>query len=148
MTTAKRSTFVYVVYIRTDAQRLWQALTQPEFTKQYWFNYTPVSDWKAGSPWKIQSEDGRIADSGEILESDPPKRLVIKWRHEMHAELTAEGWSRCEMLIEPAGESVKLTIAHSIDVPHAKFIDAVSGGWPKILSNLKTLLETGKVLNF
>jgi uncharacterized protein YndB with AHSA1/START domain len=139
------STFVYVTYIRTTAEKLWTALTDPQFTKQYWFGVTADSDWKIGSPWKLTFPDGRVADTGEILESDPPKRLVIKWRNEFRPELKAEGYSRCVMELEPADGIVKLTITHSIDQPKAKFIEAVSGGWPKILSNLKSLLETGTV---
>ena len=89
--------------------------------------------------------DGQVADAGEILVSDPPKRLVIKWRNEWKPELKADGYSRCTFDIEPADGAVKLTVTHSIDQSPSKFIEAVSGGWPKILSNLKSLLETGKV---
>mgnify|MGYP000964903214 CR=1 FL=1 len=87
-----------------------------------------------------------IADTGEILEIDRPKRLVIKWRNEFMPELKAEGWARCTIELEPAAESVKLTVIHEIDKTGSRFIEAVSGGWPKILSGLKSLLETGKPL--
>ena len=141
------SKFVYVTYIHTTAEKLWAALTTPEFTKQYWFGATLETDWKAGSPWKMKFADGRVTDAGEILESDPPRRLVLKWRHELNSELKAEGYSRCEMAIEEKDGVAKLTIAHEIDVAEpSKFIAAVSGGWPKILSNLKSLLETGKTI--
>lgn len=139
------SEFVYVTYIRTTPERLWEALTKPEFTKQYWFGVSVLSEWKAGSDWRIQFEDGRIADSGEILEVDPPRRLVIKWRNEFMPELKAEGYSRCTMELEQSGDAVKLSIIHEIDVAEAKVISAVSNGWPKIISNLKSLLETGAI---
>ncbi len=90
--------------------------------------------------------DGRITDSGEILESEPERRLVIKWRNEFKPELNAEGYSRMTCEIEKAGESVKLSIVHEIDVPDSKLIKAISGGWPIILSSLKSLLETGESL--
>jgi len=89
--------------------------------------------------------DGRVADVGEVLEIDPPRRLVLKWRNEFKPELAAEGYSRCEMTLEPEGAAVKLTITHSIPVERAKFVEAVSWGWPRILSNLKSLLETGEL---
>ncbi|MBL6853873.1 MAG: SRPBCC family protein [Alphaproteobacteria bacterium] len=140
------SQYVYVTYIRTTPQKLWDALTSPEFQKKYWFNMHQESSWKAGSPWKMVFEDGRVADAGEILESDPPRRLVIKWRNEFRPELTAEGWSRCVYEIEQDGDTAKLTVVHSIETEKAKLIEAVSGGWPKILSSLKTFLETGAPL--
>jgi len=146
MTSAAASTFVYVTYIRTTPEQLWSALTSPEFTRQYWFGVHHESEWKAGASWKMIFSDGRIADTGEIVEIERPKRIVLRWRNEFRPELKEEGYSRCVVDIEPAGEAVKLTITHSIDRDGSKFIEAVSGGWPLILSNLKSLLETGNVL--
>jgi uncharacterized protein YndB with AHSA1/START domain len=146
MTNPATSTFVYVTFIRTTPERLWTALTDPQFTRQYWFGVHADSDWKAGSPWQLVFADGRVADTGEIVEADPPRRLVIKWRNEFRPELKAEGYSRCTMDLEPLSGVVKLTITHVMDQPESKLIEAVSGGWPHILSNLKTLLETGEVL--
>jgi uncharacterized protein YndB with AHSA1/START domain len=148
MTSSPGGAFVYVTYIRTTPEKLWSALTNPEFTKKYWFGMHQESDWKPGSPWRLVFADGRIADVGEILESDPPKRLVIKWRNEFKPELKAEGHSRCTMELEPVGDAVKLTITHAMETERtaSKVIDAVSGGWPRILSNLKSLLETGDVV--
>ncbi|MFL5238004.1 MAG: SRPBCC family protein [Rhizomicrobium sp.] len=140
------SRFVYVTYIRTTPQKLWEALTTPEFMKQYWFGVTAETDWQPGSPWKLMLADGRVADTGEILEAEPAKRLVIKWRNEFRPELKAEGYTRCTMEIEQDGDIAKLSIVHEIDVADSKTIAAVSGGWPRILSNLKSLLETGAVL--
>jgi uncharacterized protein YndB with AHSA1/START domain len=144
MTEAAQSTFIYVTYIRTSAEKLWSALTTPEFTKQYWFGAQMVSDWKAGGPWKMQFPDGRVTDAGEVLEVDPPRRLVLRWQNEFRPELKAEGPAKCVFELEPNGDIVKLSITHSIARADSKLIVAVSGGWPKILSNLKSLLETGK----
>jgi len=148
MTSYPNRAFVYVTYIRTTPEKLWSALTNPEFTKKYWFGMHQESDWNAGSPWRLVFGDGRTADVGEILESDPPKRLAIKWRNEFKPELKAEGHSRCTIELEPVGDAVKLTITHAMEMerPASKVIDAVSGGWPKILSNLKSLLETGDIV--
>ena len=142
-----KSTFVYVTYIRTTPERLWSALTEDsEFMKQYWFVVHCESQWKAGSPWKMVHPDGHILDKGEILESEPPKRLVIRWEHQDRPELKAEGWSRCTMELEPIGSTVKLSITHTIDREGSKLIEAVSGGWPKIMANLKSLIETGSIV--
>lgn len=147
MAESPKSAFLYVTYIRTTPEKLWAALTDPAWIKDYWFGMTAQSDFKAGSSWRLLFDDGRVADSGEILEADPPKRLVIKWRNEFRPELTAEGYSRCLFAIEAMdGGAVKLTVHHTIDVEGAQFVEAVSGGWPRILSNLKSLLETGEVV--
>jgi uncharacterized protein YndB with AHSA1/START domain len=138
--------FVYVIYIRTTPEKVWDALTDPKLNKLYWFGAHMQSEWKQGAAWKIVLDDGRIADSGEIVEIEKPKKLVIKWRNEFMPEIKAEGWARCTIELEPVADSVKLTVLHEIDKDGSKFIQAVSGGWPKILSGLKSLLETGKPL--
>jgi uncharacterized protein YndB with AHSA1/START domain len=104
------SRFVYVTYIRTTPEKLWQALTDPEFTRQYWVGTWQESDWKPGASWRIMIPDGRIADSGEIVEIEPHRKLVLRWRNEFKLELHAEGFSRMTYEIEPMGEAVKLTI--------------------------------------
>ena len=147
--TGPQSSFVYVTFIRSTPERVWEALTTPDFIRKFWFNMPQESTFKAGAPWKMTYEDGRIADAGEILESDPPSRLVIKWRNEWKPELKAEGYALCTYAIETpdnAPGAVKLTVTHTIDKENAQFIQAVSGGWPRILSNLKSLLETGEAL--
>jgi len=140
-----RSQFVYVTYIRTTPEKLWSALTDAQFMKQYWFGTHGESQWTAGSAWQLISPEGQILDAGEIVESVPPRRLVIRWQHQSKPELKAEGASLCTMDLEPVETIVKLTITHTIERDPSKFIAAVSGGWPKILSNLKSLLETGAV---
>ncbi len=140
------SEFIYATYIKTTPEELWHALTNQEFMKQYWLGTRCESDWKAGSPWKMISENGEITDAGEIIEINPPKRMVIKWRHEWRPELKAEGYSQCTFDIEAVDNATKLTVTHVIDKNPSKLIEAVSGGWPKILSNLKSLIETGQIV--
>ena len=143
MTLMAKSQFVYVTYIRTTPEKLWRALIEPEFTRQYWFGTTQESEWKAGTSWQISFSDGRVADTGEVVEIEPHRRLVLKWRHELDAELTAEGYSRLTYELAQNGETVKLTVTHEMDKSESKFIKAISTGWPPILSSLKSLLETG-----
>jgi uncharacterized protein YndB with AHSA1/START domain len=90
--------------------------------------------------------DGSVCDAGEVVESERPRRLVIRWQHQDKPELKAEGESRCTMELEPVGAAVKLSITHTIEREPSQFIAAVSGGWPKIMSNLKSLLETGSIV--
>ena len=143
MSAAHRSQFVYVTYIRTTPAKLWEALTRPDFIRQYWFGVNIDCAWEKGSPWRLVYPDGRLADSGEVLEIDPPRRMVIRWQNEWNPELKAEGPSRCTIELEPVGTAVKLSITHTIEREPSKFVEALSGGWPKVLSNLKSLLETG-----
>ena len=140
------SKFVYVTYIRTTPEKLWEAFTKPELNRLYWFGAAQESDFKKGSPWRIVFADGRVADTGEVLESDPPRRLVLSWRNELMPEMKAEGYARATITMEPEGATVKLTVVHEMDRESSKFIGAVSNGWPKILSGLKSLLETGAPL--
>lgn len=144
MTPASASRFVYVTYIRTTPEKLWNALMDPEFTRQYWAGTHQVSDWKVGADWAIMIPDGRVGDSGKILEFDPPRRLSMTWRNEFIPDLKAEGYSICTFDLEPAGSTVKLTVTHSMDKPDSKLIAGVSSGWPQLLASLKSLLETGE----
>jgi len=140
-----KPTFVYVTYIRSSAEKVWDALTLPEFTAKTWFGARHETEWKAGAAWRLILADGRLADSGEIVEIDRPRRLVLKWRNEWKPEIKEEGWSRCTIEIaSEADGAVKLTVTHEANGP--KLIEAVSGGWPRILSNVKSLLETGELV--
>jgi uncharacterized protein YndB with AHSA1/START domain len=142
-----KSSFVYVIYIRTTPEKLWEALLTPEFQRTYWFGMTLESSWTPGAAWKMLFPDGKVADTGEILEIEKLKLIVIRWRNEFRPELKAEGYSVCRIELEQADDAtVRLSIRHEIDKPGAKFIEAVSGGWPKIMSSLKSLLETGAPL--
>jgi uncharacterized protein YndB with AHSA1/START domain len=141
-----KSKFVYVIYIRTTPEKCWEALTTPEFNRQFFFGAVQESKWKKGSLWRLLKPDGGVCDSGEVLESKPPRRLVLKWRNEFIPEMRAEGYSRMTCEIEKHGASVKLTIIHEMNKARSKFIKSVSEGWPPILSSLKSLLETGESL--
>jgi uncharacterized protein YndB with AHSA1/START domain len=104
------------------------------------------SNWTAGSSWEMQDSVGKVWDSGKILESDRPHKLVISWQHQQYEVARNEGFSRMTYLIETAGPLIKLTVSHEIDVENSDLIAKVSGGWPMILSSLKSLLETGEAL--
>jgi uncharacterized protein YndB with AHSA1/START domain len=125
------NTFVYVTYIRTTPEKLWEALTSPEFNKKYWMGAHQESDWKQGSPWRIMLADGRVADSGEVLEIEPMKRVVLKWRNEFMPEMKAEGFTRCTYAIEETNGMMKFTVTHEAEGAN-KLIKAVSNGWPLI----------------
>ncbi len=140
------SQFVYVSCIRTTPQTLWQALTEPDFTRRFWFGTTQDCAWMPGASWRILFSDGRVADSGEVIEIEPARRLLLKWRNEIFPEMTAEGYSRLTYAIEQKAGYVQLTVTHRMDTSESKFIQAVSTGWPVILSSLKSLLETGEAL--
>ena len=138
--------FVYVTYIRTTPERLWRAFIEPEFTRQFWVGTWQDSNWQKGESWRLMIPDGRVGDSGEVLEIDPPRRLVLAWRNEFKPELRGEGLSRLSYDLEPQEDMVKLTVIHESDTPGSKLIEAVSEGWPLILASLKSLLETGESL--
>ena len=138
--------FVYVTYIRSTPDKVWDALTKPEFTRRYWMETWQDSKWEPGSPWKLMLPDGRVADAGEVVEADRPRRLVLRWRNELFPEYHAEGFSICTVEIEPIGQEVKLSLTHEIDKPESEFLKDVSNGWPMILSSLKSLLETDDAL--
>jgi uncharacterized protein YndB with AHSA1/START domain len=144
---SEKPKFVYVIYIRTTADKLWRALIEPEFTRKYWAGTHQESEWKIGASWRIMIPDGRIGDAGEVVEFDPPCRLVLTWRNEFRPELRQEGYSRLTYELEQQGDMVRFRLSHEIDSPPpSKFIEAVSSGWPAILSSLKSLLETGESL--
>jgi uncharacterized protein YndB with AHSA1/START domain/DNA-binding transcriptional ArsR family regulator len=152
--------FVYVSYIRTTPEKLWQALTDPAFIRRYYGGGGPTSDWQVGSPvlWSMGGEEPHDWDQ-HVLEADPPRRLSYTWHNyqpemqemfgwsdERLAELQQEKRSKVTFDIEPAGQAVKLTVTHDDFVPDSAMREGVSQGWPGILSNLKSLLETGEVV--
>jgi len=140
-----KSTFVYVTYIRATPEKLWEALTDSQFVRKYWFDANIECGWKKGSLWKLLFSNGRVADMGEILEIDPPRRIMIRWQNEWKREFKGEGPTRCTIELQTVDRAVKLTITHEIDRPESELIKALSVAWPLTISNLKSLLETGEV---
>lgn len=137
--------FVYVTYIETTPEKLWDALTSSEFTRRYWFGAEVQSDWKVGSAWALVM-DGRSTDVGEILEADRPHRLSYTFKHVSNEALRNEPASKVVFTLEPFGKVVKLTLTHEGFVEGSKLLDGISKGWPAILASLKSLLESGEPL--
>jgi uncharacterized protein YndB with AHSA1/START domain len=140
----RKPEFIYVSYIETTPEKLWEALTNSGFTKHYWFDTEVRSDWKVGSPFALVMGD-KTTDTGEILEADRPRRLSYTFKHQLFEEMRNEPATKVVFTIEPHGKIVKLTVTHEGFVEGSKLLGAVSKGWPAILSGLKSLLETGKV---
>jgi uncharacterized protein YndB with AHSA1/START domain len=140
------SRFVYVTYIRTTPEKLWQALIDPEFTRRFWLETWQECEWKPGAGWRMMCPDGRVHSTGKVLESVPGRRLVLSWHCEVIPEARAEGHSRVTYELEQVGDSVKLTFIQENDTPDSKTVGMASQGWPLILASLKSLLETGEPL--
>ncbi|KJC58382.1 ATPase [Bradyrhizobium sp. LTSPM299] len=136
--------FVYVTYIETSPEKLWDALTDSAFTKQYWFDTEVRSDWKVGSPFALVM-GGKTTDTGNILEADRPRRLSYTFKHELFDGMRDEPATKVVFILQPFGNLVKLTVTHEGFDVGSKLLDGISRGWPAILSGLKSLLETGKV---
>jgi uncharacterized protein YndB with AHSA1/START domain len=139
-----KSKFVYVTYIASTPDNVWQALTDSEITKEYWTR-SNVSDWKVGSRWEHQRADGsKVADIvGKVIENDRPRRLVISWASPEGAN-DPERVSRVTFEIVPQKDIVRLTVTHDELQPGSEMEMGITQGWPKVLSNLKSWLETGK----
>jgi len=136
---------VYEIYIRTTPERLWQAITDPEIRSKYNFGARIVSDWTPGSHFEMgHPAAGVLLGEGENLEVDPPRRLVQTMVALWSDEVKSEGSSRITWEIEPVGDSCRLVLTH--DQLREGANDQIYGGWPMILSGLKTWLETGELL--
>ncbi len=158
-TPVDKPSFVYTTYIQTTPERLWQALTEPAFTARYWA-ITFDSDWKADSTMTWHTRGLTIADPEQVvLESEPYRRLSYTWQtftpewaesldltDGARDRLAAESRSKVTFEIEPHGEQVKLTVIHDDLEPGGMTGSLISQGWPRVLANLKTLLETGDTL--
>lgn len=138
-------TYVYATYIHATAEQVWQALTDADLTAKYW-QHANVSDWQPGSGWEHRRVDGSGAVDavGQVIESEPPVRLVITFEDMPEARLSREP-SVVTFLIEPHQEIVRLTVTHE-NLPNREMLNGISHGWPAVLANLKSLLETGDVL--
>ncbi|HLK03427.1 MAG TPA: SRPBCC family protein [Candidatus Acidoferrum sp.] len=137
--------FVYVIYIATTPQDVWKALLEGELTRQYW-KHENVSDWKPGSKWEHIADDGKrtVKLVGKVLECVPNKRLVLTWGDVADAADPSKH-SRVAMEIETVGEMVRLTVTH--DSLNPETLRKIANGWPRVLSSLKSFLETGRPLN-
>ena len=137
--------YVYVTYIATTPEKIWAAITVPEITRSYWFNHRNASDWQQGSPWSHQDYDDatEVDAAGVVIESEPPNRLVLSWGD---PDETGDDprISRVTFEIRPDRGVVRLQITH--EQLDQKRLELISFGWPLVLSNLKTLLETGQTL--
>jgi uncharacterized protein YndB with AHSA1/START domain len=144
MTKMANTEFVYTTYIKTTPEKAWQAITNPEFTRQYW-GVEIHSDWKPGSKWNSVMLDGeRNRISGEIVEATPPQRLVYTW---VSADAPSAPASRVTFEIAKIEEMVKLHIVHDKLELGSDMATRVSAGWPRVLASLKSFLETGEALN-
>jgi uncharacterized protein YndB with AHSA1/START domain len=135
--------FVYTTYIKTTPEKLWKAITTPEFTRQYWVEGI-VSDWKKGSTWKHATDN--YVMGGEVLESDPPRRLVMTW-WEPDDGVNIARHSRVAFEIDAIDDMVRLNVIHNNLQPGSVMAGKISVGWPRVLSSLKSLLETGAALD-
>jgi uncharacterized protein YndB with AHSA1/START domain len=138
--------FVYVTYISTSPEKVWNALIDPKITAKYW-QHENVSDWKPGSEWEHRGSDKErtLKLVGKVIESSPPRRLVLTWafpadaaREEKHTRVTFE--------IEPIRGVVRLTVTHDRLEPGSEMLQGITEGWPKVLSSLKSLMEMGQPL--
>jgi uncharacterized protein YndB with AHSA1/START domain/DNA-binding transcriptional ArsR family regulator len=161
-TNVSSPSFIYTTFIRTTPERLWQALTEPAFTRRYWQGTEFDTDWKTGSSMTLRNHDKgyEVADPEQmVIESDPYRRLSYTWHtfteewaraydlgEEFRARVAAERRSKVTFDIEDLGQSVKLTVLHDDFDPGSTVLESVSQGWPAVISSLKTLLETGDIL--
>jgi uncharacterized protein YndB with AHSA1/START domain/DNA-binding transcriptional ArsR family regulator len=157
--TMDRPSFVYTTYIRTTPEQLWRALTEPAFTQRYW-GLTFRTDWKTGSTMTWEQRGVTIADPEQVvLESEPYHRLSYTWHtftpelmeslelaDETRERIAAEERSKVTFELEPLGDRVKLTVVHDGLKPDGVVVSMISQGWPRVVSDLKTLLETGETL--
>ena len=143
-TMTDRPSYVYVTYVASSPERVWEALTDPELTAEYW-GHSNVSDWQVGSRWEHRRVDGSdIADViGTVLDSEPPRRLTLTF--DTPGDAPPEGPSRVTFDIEPYHEIVRLTVTHE-NLASSDALESISAGWPAVCANLKSLLETGNVL--
>jgi uncharacterized protein YndB with AHSA1/START domain len=139
--------FVYTIYIASTPEKVWEALTQAEFSRKYFSGFAIDTELKIGGAFIVRTPDGSEHISGEVIECDPPKKLTVTWNVNWPGLVEKLGVTLVTYEIEPAGDAVKLTLIQAHDRPLSE--DILSGGrtgWPAILSSLKSLLETGEAL--
>jgi len=138
--------FVYVTYISTSPEKLWHALIDPKMTKKYW-QHENVSDWRSGAKWEHRSlnQERTLKLVGKVIESDAPRRLILTWAFPVD-EANEEKHSRVTFNIEPYRDVVRLTVTHDRLEPASEMLRGITEGWPKVLSSLKSLMETERPL--
>lgn len=141
----RKSEFLYITYIETTPEKLWEALTDSEFSKRYWWDTSVVSDWKVGSPFSLVL-NGRTTDVGEVLETERPRRLSYTFHHILSEVARQEPPTRVTFVLEPYGRLVKLTLIHEDFAEESVILDPISKDWPAIMSGLKSMLESGTPL--
>jgi uncharacterized protein YndB with AHSA1/START domain len=141
----RKPEFIYVSYIETTPEKLWEALTSSDFSRRYWFGTEVQSDWKVGSPLALVM-NGTTTDEGKILEADPPRRLAYTFHHVTSEAARNERPTKVVFNLEPYGKLVKLTLTHEDFEVGSVILDGISKGWPAILSSLKSMLESGTAL--
>lgn len=145
--TRETTSFVYVTYILSTPEKVFEAITKPDIAKRYW-GHENVSDWRQGSKWEhVKANDERTVELvGKVIEISPPSRLVISWANQSQSE-DPEAYSRVTFGIEEFNDMVKLTVTHDDLVVGSGMADGVAKGWPIVLSSMKSFLETGKGLD-
>ncbi|MBX9457907.1 MAG: SRPBCC family protein [Rhizobium sp.] len=145
--TKEKISFVYVTYIRSTPDKVFEAITRPELARRYW-GHENVSDWAPGSKWQhIRANDDRTVELvGEVIESTPPSRLVISWANASQAA-DPESYSRVTFAVEEYDDMVRLTVSHDELEAGSGMANGVTRGWPAVLSSLKSFLETGQGLD-
>jgi len=139
--------YVYVTYIKTTPKKVWDAITVPEFTRQYW-RHANISDWKNGSVWEHKTTDGKVLVHGQVVQSVPPVNnkvghLSMTWA----APGNEKQASVASFDIEMVGDMVRLTVTHSELIAGSEMAQNIARGWPRVLSSLKSMLETGVPLD-
>lgn len=135
---------VYTIYIKTTPEKLWEAITNPEFTRQYWAGHDNISEWRKGSPWKhVERGTQAVRIVGEVVESIPHERLVLTWADPSNTSDV----SRVTFEIEARSDAVRLNVIHGDFKAGSTMAGKVANGWPRLLSSLKSFLETGNALD-
>lgn len=142
----KKPKHVFQFWIRTTPDRLWDAITNPTITKQYFFGTEVRSDFKVGSGIAYHEDSGQVAVTGQVVEADPPRKLVTTFRGLHDPAAKDDPPSRVTWEIEQNGEMCKVTLIHDGFESETRTFESVHTGWPYILSGLKSYLETGKAL--
>jgi uncharacterized protein YndB with AHSA1/START domain len=142
----KKSEFTYSTYISTTPEILFHAFIDAKTTKKYW-QHANISDWKRGSPWEHRRFDKKRSLDlvGKVVESSPPKRLILSWAFPAD-EASKKKHSRVAIEIKPVRNVVRLTVKHDRLEPGSQMLEGITEGWPKVISSLKSLLETGRPL--